>query len=322
MQRILTNQKEYAIPIFSSFPKERWADDNMQIITIILGSLALIILMISIILWFLTVKSQSPQKTEGGAKPQFPYELVTFMSNGTLMSGWIISNQTKEKPGRKPIVILAHGWGSSKSRMLRYVEPLYKEGYDLFLFDARSHGESGTITAPTVKSFRDDVLAAVQFAAQRQETDPDRIAVLAHSFGGFGSVLALQQTNRIKALVTDSMPARFDTIMKAYLSKSFLKELPITYFLLKIGFWRAGIKKKEVKGFDPVPVLKQTKTPVLLLHSKRDDYVPVAEMDYLISQVPGIEHRHLNVLGHRNSHKDSFFWITVLPFFRKHLQFK
>ncbi|WP_274364079.1 alpha/beta hydrolase [Paenibacillus thermotolerans] len=294
----------------------------MDALAIVFSVLFIVVLAVCIALWLLTVKSQSPKKTEGSAVPAFPYDKISFTSSGSQIAGWFISNRDNENLEKKPVVILAHGWASSKSRMLRYAETLYKEGYALLLYDARSHGESESIKAPTVKSFRDDLLAAVRFAMQREEADPDRVAVLAHSFGGFGGVLALKETDRIKALVTDSMPAQFDTIMKAYLSRSSLKHLPLAYFLLRIGFWRAGISRKEVKRFDPVSILKQTSIPVLLLHSKKDDYVPVTELDYLVSQLPGVSHQYLHTSGHRNSHKDPDFWNSVLPFLRRHLQQK
>ncbi|KIL37456.1 hypothetical protein SD71_02095 [Cohnella kolymensis] len=291
----------------------------MQTMLVFIGALLLLGAVAIVGLWYLTVQSQSPKRSETRAVPKYPYEKESFFSKGTSISGWFIPNQNSDPAQRSPVIILVHGWGSDKSKMLRYAAPLHEAGYAILLYDARGHGESGSFDAPTVKSFRDDVLAAVDYVSRREEVDADRIAVLAHSFGGFGSVLALKETRRIRVLVTDSMPARFDTIMRAYLSKSRLKRLPLAYFLLKIGFWRAGISSKEAAGFDLVPIIKSTTTPVLMMHSLNDDFVPVSELQYLISQAPGVYYRYIHTPGHRSSHKDKEFWTEMLPFLREGL---
>jgi pimeloyl-ACP methyl ester carboxylesterase len=268
------------------------------------------------VLWKMTLKSQTPKRVSGLSTPESPYENVAFSNGEYTLRGWFIpALSTGDK---NPIIILVHGWGSGKARMLRYVSPLREEGYSIFIFDVRSLGESDGVKAPTVKIFRDDVFAAIDYVKTRADVDPDRIGILAHSFGAFGSILANKNNTGIRALVTDSMPVRFSTIMRAALKQYKLPYYPLGPILSKFMFMRAAISSRELKELDAVQALRQRKAPVLLIHSKNDDYVPASELDYALSG-QDIDHLYVESNGHRSSETDPQFWSRVLTFFQKYL---
>jgi pimeloyl-ACP methyl ester carboxylesterase len=272
-------------------------------------------------LWKMGVKSQTPRRLSNKTTPPMFYEDITFTSHKAKIKGWFIPGKDNNPMNSSPpLIILVHGWGSSRSSMLRYALPLYMEGYSLLLFDVRSHGESDGIPALTVKTFRDDVIAAVHYAKKRHDVDPMNIGILSHSFGGFGSVLTLKNDMNIKALVTDSMPVQFRTIMEAALSRYKLPYFPFGYLLLKVGFLRAKISKRERQEFDVVSALNHRNTPVLLVHSIHDDYVPSSELDFVVEHVSQeVEYLHVNSKGHRSSETDPRFWQNVIPFLKQHL---
>lgn len=266
--------------------------------------------------WKVAVKSQTPKRLPIDSTPQMSYEDISFTSHSDMVYGWFISNKrNKESYSKSPLILLVHGWGSNRARMLRYVNPLYEAGFSILLFDVRSHGESDAVPALTVKTFREDVEAAIHYAWSRGDVNPDQIGILAHSFGGYGSTLAIKNKLNIKALITDSMPAQFRTIMESYLSKYKLPFYPIGYLLLKLGFLRAKISKNELEELDVIKALDQSHTPVLLIHSINDDYVPASELDHIIEHAsPSVEYLYVESLGHRRSETDPRFWENVLPF--------
>lgn len=283
---------------------------------------ALILSLLSLGLWLMTVKSQTPKRVSSQRKPELPYEEIIITSEHANLKGWFIPAQG-QKDTQSPLIILVHGWGSSKSRMLRYITPLNEAGYALLLFDIRNHGESEGIKALSVKTFRDDCIAAAQYAQQRKDINPHRIGVLAHSFGGFGSILANTKQLDIKALVTDSMPARLRTIMAAALKEYKLPYIPLGPIIAKLMFFRAGISGKEQAGLNVRQALSQQRSPVLLVHSKYDHYVPPTELDYLVESQE-FDHDRIGYLyvesnGHRSSETDPRFWEHVIPFFKKHV---
>lgn len=272
--------------------------------------------------WVLAMKGMTPDRKTITQKPSMPYEEVTINNGEANLQGWFIP-AVQDSGQKSPLVIVVHGWSSSKQRMLRYVDPLYEAGYSLLLFDVRGHGESDEVNGVTVKIFRDDIIAAIEYAQNRPDVDVNRIGLLGHSFGGFGSIIANKKPLGIKALVTDSMPTRFRTIMEASLSKYKLHYYPLGPLISRIMFFRGGIKVKELPQFDVPQALKQRKAPVLLIHSKNDHYVPASELTYLIESQQDEPNQASYLFvesdGHSNSHLDPRFWEQVLPFYDEHL---
>ncbi|WP_162463208.1 alpha/beta hydrolase [Paenibacillus psychroresistens] len=286
-------------------------------ILILLG----LLIIAAALIWILGVKSQSPPINKAiHALPSMPYEDITFISEGLTIKGWFIPAKEATTP-TSPLVIIVHGWGSNRTRVLRYVEPLYGEGYSLMLFDARAHGESDPYPTPSGIMFRDDVVAALDYAQTRSEIDPNRIAIFAYSLGAFGSTLAMGQDQRIKVIVTDSMPSRMETMITSELRRHKLPIFPLAYFIPRIWYYRLGITAKAAKKLDIVSTIKRTKTPMLLIHSRLDDYISSADLDYVIAHVPAgrVEHLFIHSEGHRSSETDPAFFATALPFLRKHL---
>lgn len=271
--------------------------------------------LVMLALWFMAVKVQTPKKTFSQFALELDCEDISFSSQGSQIKGWIVSS-TYEKP--QPLMILVHGWGSCRERMLRYLEPLHLAGFAVMLFDVRSHGESDNVHAPSVQTFRDDLIAAVDYAKSRMDIDSNRIGVLGHSYGGFGSVLANADELGIKALVIDSMPVQFRTTMGTYLKRYKIPYMPFGNFLDRMMCWGAGISRKLRKEFDTLEALKNRKAPVLLVHSVHDDYVPSTELDYIVERLE-INHFYVASAGHRNSQSDPKFWANVLPFLSTHV---
>lgn len=282
----------------------------------------------AVLIWVLGVKSQSPPIIKAIlAFPPMPFDNITFTSQGLTIRGWFIPAKVDSKQlpetlnSQPPLVIIVHGWGSNRTRVLRYVAPLYNEGYALLLFDARGHGDSEPYSTPSGIMFRDDVIAALDYAQKRNDIDHSRMAIFSYSLGAFGSTLAMDQESRIKAIVTDSMPIRMETMIKSELKRHKLPAFPLAYFIPKIWYFRIGISAKEARNLDIVSILNRTKTPMLLIHSRLDDYISSSDLDYVIAHVPSnrVEYLFIDSPGHRSSETDPAFFAAALPFLKKHL---
>ncbi|GGG23178.1 alpha/beta hydrolase [Paenibacillus abyssi] len=278
-----------------------------------------ILILVAVGIWKMSVASQRPRLMPNEIVPDVPYEEVTFQSEGSKLHGWIAMPPNAD---RCAAVVIAHGWGSNRSRVLRYAGPIYDSGIAVMLFDARSHGDSDPINAPSGLMFRDDVTAAVDFLKRQPGVDPERIAVLGHSMGGFGALLALGKGLPVRAVVTDSTPIRFDTMFTAELKRRKLPIFPLGYLIPWIWLWRSGISRADIRQSDIPSILERNLsaggTPVLMVHSVRDGFIPADDLQKLVKKVP-VEHLLVDSEGHSVSEKDPAFWQQVLPFLKKHL---
>ncbi|MBD2867927.1 alpha/beta hydrolase [Paenibacillus arenilitoris] len=283
--------------------------------------------------WQAGARSQRPRKL---ANPDVPdietaWEPYSFMSGGSKLEAWLIWPAAGSSAEREnsPVVVVAHGWGSNRTRVLRYARPLYKAGFAVLIYDARSHGDSESIKAPSALMFRDDAMAAVGAARRIPGVDPERIAVLGHSLGGFGAVLALDLGMKVRAVITDSMPVRFETMVRAELKRRRIPALPLAYLIPPVWLLRAGITYAQFKAADIRSVLsrhagepRQGRTPVLMIHSERDDFIRAEDLRRLKEQLPEgtIDTLFVRTEGHSSSEREPAFWDKVMPFLNKSLR--
>lgn len=283
-------------------------------------SLCALLIVIVVGVYVLGAKSQRPKRKPITSTPNIPYEDVQWHSQGDEIRGWFIPANKEQQEETTPLLIIAHGWGSNRVSMLRYVSTLHAEGYALLLYDARSHGESAGIPATSGLSMRDDLLSALDYAEARNEIDPRRIGVLGHSLGAFASALALAHADhRIRAVVTDAMPARTQTMMQSELRKHRIPQFPLVHILPWIWYLRSHATPRDI---DVIKAIKGCNVPLLMTHSHHDQVIPITEMEYIRSRAhrTAVSYLHLNGEGHSSSAKQPEFWEHVLPFLREHLQ--
>ncbi|WP_367398464.1 alpha/beta hydrolase [Paenibacillus barcinonensis] len=275
-------------------------------------------------LWQAAVKSQTPKKIPITMKPPMPFEDITFESGGGQVQGWFIPAKS-DVPEPWPLVIIAHGWGSNRSRVLRYARPIWEAGYALLMYDVRSHGASDPVRAASAYLFRDDLLAALTYVSGRPEINPEAVGVLGHSLGGLGTILALTEGIPVSAVITDSMPSQFQVIVSSELRRRRLPLFPLAQVIPRIWFWRLGESLKTYQQNDPVMLLNERRKgmqlPLLMVHSKGDNFIPPSELEYFMSKAdPPVEHLWVNSEGHSCSEEDPAFWDTVIPFLKLHVR--
>ncbi|PZT57676.1 alpha/beta hydrolase [Paenibacillus silvae] len=275
-------------------------------------------------LWQAAVKSQTPKKIPITMKPPMPFEDITFESGGGQVQGWFIPAKS-DVPEPWPLVIIAHGWGSNRSRVLRYARPIWEAGYALLMYDVRSHGASDPVRAASAYLFRDDLLAALTYVSGRPEINPEAVGVLGHSLGGLGTILALTEGIPVSAVITDSMPSQFQVIVSSELRRRRLPLFPLAQVIPRIWFWRLGESLKTYQQNDPVMLLNERRKgmqlPLLMVHSKGDNFIPPSELEYFMSKAdPPVEHLWVNSEGHSCSEEDPAFWDTVIPFLKSHVR--
>ncbi len=130
---------------------------------------------------------------------------LTFMSDGLKLSG-VLHVPEGRKPGQQlPTFIVLHGFVGTKDKshvelVARMIEEL---GYCVFRIDFRGCGQSeGARGEVRCHDQVADTRNALSFIAQREEVDPDRIALTGHSFGAAVAIFTGGVDRRVAAVLS------------------------------------------------------------------------------------------------------------------------
>ncbi|MGW4082565.1 alpha/beta fold hydrolase [Streptomyces sp. NPDC004822] len=108
--------------------------------------------------------------------------------------------------GRRPAVLLGHGFGGSKDDMRRQAEDLARDGYAVLTWSARGFGEStGAIGLNDPKGEVADVSRLLDWLARQPEVRLDkpgdpRVGMAGGSYGGAIALLAAGHDDRVDAI--------------------------------------------------------------------------------------------------------------------------
>lgn len=131
---------------------------------------------------------------------------VAFTSYGVRCAAWHLSGAaaTFTEAGRRPCVVMAHGFGGTRDTgLLAYAEGFAEAGLDVLVFDYRGFGDSDGTPRQRVsyRRQRADYRAAIAAARELDGVDPDRIVLWGTSYSG-GHVLPVAVADgRIAAIV-------------------------------------------------------------------------------------------------------------------------
>ncbi len=160
-----------------------------------------------------------------------------------------------------PVVIICHGYTSSKDRPLTQgalAHKLIERGISAFRFDFTGHGESeGSISKITPLDAYDDLVCAVKNLGK------EKFALYGSSFGGFTAILYATQ-NPVLALA-----------LKAPVS-----DYAVTARIVSPAREHFIQNTKEI---DLYKKAKNIKCPTLIVHGDKDDVVPITQSQKLIA---------------------------------------
>jgi dienelactone hydrolase len=105
-------------------------------------------------------------------------------------------------------VVLLHGSGGNRSRVLDHAAALADRGYGVLMPDARGHADSGG--EPNLLGWHGDadVMAAVDYLTTRPDVRDARIGVVGMSMGGEQAIGAARVDPRIRAVVAEGATGR------------------------------------------------------------------------------------------------------------------
>jgi prolyl oligopeptidase len=112
-----------------------------------------------------------------------------------------------------------------------------------------------------------DLMKGVDFMVDRGLADPDRLAIMGGSYGGFMTFWAITQTDRFAAAIGSAAISNWYTLY-AHTETDYAE----------FGFDGTPYEARRLYDkFSPVNYVSNVKTPLLMIHGDEDPVVPVSQ---------------------------------------------
>lgn len=199
------------------------------------------------------------------------FEPLRFAADdGSALGGWWLPAAS---PARG-VVLQAHGNGAHRGNHLPYVAWLPAAGWHVLSFDYRGYGDSGG--TPTLDGVVRDTVAALAVARQRAGALANRLVVLGQSLGGSTAARAVATSPQgVQLLVVDCAYDSYYGIARDVAAGTPMAAmLPLAREVL------------PPPHDDPVAAIARLAMPVLVVHAKEDEVVPVAHGRRLHAAAP------------------------------------
>ena len=277
---------------------------------IFVSILIAIIIFVILLDRFIARMYRNPQKSHQATPTKYniAYEEICIpLLNRSQLYGWWISASPNA-----PTVILVHGWGRNLSRMLQYIVHLYPLGYNLLAFDARNHGSSSPEKHPTVGTFTEDVLSAINFIAESGLVSSSKFGIIGLSIGGGAAINAASSDKRVKGVITVGALSHPMDVMELEFQKrnipNFIPQWLFRYIKLRFGI--------DFNRIAPVNNILHANADILLIHGSEDTTIPLVQ-GQMLEKAGNFEKIRLWVVpgkGHSDCETHPEFWDKVEAF--------
>jgi hypothetical protein len=110
-----------------------------------------------------------------------PYEEIIIRTNdGLKLNSWLL----KASAPAKGTILYLHGVGDCKIDGLRFAKLMHDHHFNVFLYDARRHGQSEGTYCTYGYDEKYDVLKIIDYLQSRTDMNPGKIGIFGTSMGG------------------------------------------------------------------------------------------------------------------------------------------
>lgn len=226
-------------------------------------------------------------------------------ANGRKLECWVVyPDHLKDKINgeiyrENKAVILTHGWGRNRDRMVSRARIWADMGYTTLLFSARNHGNSGRDKMPmNIYKFTQDIESVVKWW--------DREVILqGHSIGAGASIIVASKNPKVKAVVADAPPRAIPVDLYDFYHSA-LGKLTFVFYPGIMVMIRFLFRKLEKIDYSPIDAVKHLSKPGLIQYGRNDS---VFRASFLESYREGNSHletkifenaHHSNLCSHEN----------------------
>lgn len=257
---------------------------------------------IGVLFWGASVPKPVNKKS-----PDLPHETIYFDSIGQL-EGWLISVEN-----HNGVVILFHGYASSKSSLLSYAAEFNKLGYSAFLVDLSGNGGSAGQT--TTLGFRESRDVAAAFALMKYRFPDDKLVLFGVSMGAVSIMKAVADfdISPDQIIIESPFGSMRDAVYQRFAAMN-VPAFPFADLLLFYGGSQSGF---NAFAHCPVEYARSISTKTLLSHGAKDRRVSRTEIDDIFENLAG--EKQLAIFENSGHEvflkKDNAAWIAVVSNF-------
>jgi pimeloyl-ACP methyl ester carboxylesterase len=234
---------------------------------------------------------RAPRIRERATPERFglPFEAVRIPTRrGRSLFGWMLPC------GRaKTTLVILHGWGSNAELMLPVAAPLHRAGYHILLFDARGHGRSDGDTFASLPRFAEDLGMAIEWLRHHRPEHAERIGVIGHSVGAGAAILEASRNPAIATVVSIAAFAHPAGLTESSLRRFRLPRV-VTRLVIRYVEWVIG---HPFDSIAPLHTIARVHCPVLLVHGRDDEVIPLTDAHRILAQAPPGRARLVEIEG-------------------------
>lgn len=175
-------------------------------------------------------------------------------------------------------LVICHGWGGNAEMMLPLAQPFHDAGFNVWLYDARNHGQSDGDNFSSLPRFAEDLECVLDW--HQQQNPNHTVVALGHSVGAAAVILSASRGAKIDLAISVSGFAHPRLMMNRHLNKWWLpKFMRIT--IIEYIQWVIGFRFNDIA---PMNRIQHVHCPVLLAHGTNDQVVPIEDMHRIVNE--------------------------------------
>jgi alpha-beta hydrolase superfamily lysophospholipase len=192
-------------------------------------------------------------------------EVDFILKDNYIIHGTMVYNDRNSKK----FVIHTHGFRFTRHGGIKYLDAFFNAGYNVYMYDLRSHGENvrGPIGMGEAES--DDLAQIINLFRRKYGTDIT-LGLHGESLGAFTSLMVLNNKPTVDFVIEDC--AYSDTIRELKYQMGRNKIPPVIFKLVVIV---ARVKyKQHWSDYDARKVVKTSTLPICFIHGNMDTFTP------------------------------------------------
>jgi len=205
------------------------------------------------------------------------YETYRFnVSKDVEIEAWHIPHSQS-----KGIILMFHGYASSKDSLLPEAQVFHEIGYETFLVDFRGSGGSNQSETSIGYYEADDVTASVEYV--QNKWGPENLYLYGQSMGGVAILRAISEngTNPDGIIIEAVFDRLLSTVENRFRSMG-IPSFPSAQILV---FWGGIINGHSGFNHNPIEYATQINCPVLMLHGTDDERATINQAQMVFAQI-------------------------------------